>query len=89
MTQEEINKNYEKKIASLEKQVDDLTVFQKYVMGVLKLSRDTKFYFKGEVVFDKETRIGMFGKDTVKQQSAPTPTLAEVVTALKNYGLLS
>lgn len=50
-----------------------------------------RFAFKNNVFDDVsfKKRIGFFSKDPQLQQSAPTPTLSEVVTALKNYGLLS
>lgn len=74
-----------KRIEELEKQVKilvDVLIFVQY-------SSATRLNFKNEIVFDKQATIGFFGKDAVKQQTLASDTLANLLTALRNLGLIT
>lgn len=85
MTPEQRILQLENQVATLQK---DLKDFRDLFDSLFKGSSPTKLYFKNQITYDKESRVGFFGKDPAKQQSAPTPTVAEIKTALQNLGLL-
>lgn len=72
-----------KRVEELEKQVKILTE----VLIFVKDSSATRLNIKNEVAFVNGSAVGFYGKDPAKQQTATD--LATVITALKNYGLLT
>lgn len=76
----------EERIAQLEKELKEL---KDALSTIIQGSTPPRLYLKNQVQFDKGSVVGFFGKEPVKQQSAPTPTVAEIKTALQNLGLLS
>jgi hypothetical protein len=59
------------------------------LQDITKFNNATSFYFKDLVFFDKEGKVGFFGKDPVRQQTLASDTLANLLTALRNLGLIS
>lgn len=74
----------EEKILKLEKEVHDL---KSSLSALLAMSTPQRLYLKNQMQFDKGSQVGFYGKEPVKQQTATD--LATVITALKNYGLLT
>lgn len=52
-------------------------------------SNETKLYLKRQIAFDKQSIVGFYGKDPVKQQTLASDTLANLLTALRTLGLIS
>lgn len=52
-------------------------------------SNETKLYLKRQIAFDRQSIVGFYGKDPVKQQSLASDTLANLLTALRTLGLIS
>lgn len=76
----------EDKVMQLEKENRDMkNLFDSLFNG----SNETRIYFKRQIIFDKQSIIGFFGKDPVKQQTLASDTLANLLTALRNLGLIS
>jgi len=76
----------EDKVMQLEKENRDVkNLFDSLFNG----SNETRIYFKRQIIFDKQSIIGFFGKDPVKQQTLASDTLANLLTALRNLGLIS
>jgi len=74
----------------LKNRIDELEKQVKSLMEVLVFVKDssaTRLNIKNEVAFVAGSALGFYGKDPTKQQTATD--LATVITALKNYGLLS
>ena len=71
------------RIEMLEKEVKTLVE----VLVFVKESSAIRLNLKNEIFFATGSAIGFYGKDPAKQQTATD--LATVITALKNYGLLT
>lgn len=77
-------KSLEERLIQLEKENRQMrNLFDSLFSG----SNETRIYFKRQIIFDKQSIVGFFGKDPVKQQTATD--LATVITALRNLGLIS
>lgn len=89
----------EMRILQLEKTVTQLT---SVLSSILQNSTATKIYFKNQVQFDREGKVGFFGVDPVGKQSAITApsgggtvdsqartAIGTIITTLKNLGLTS
>lgn len=74
------------RIAELEKKVADLT---NALSSILANSTAAKISFKNEVQFSKLGKVGFFGKLPAGQQTLASDTLANLLTALRNLGLIS
>ena len=74
------------RIAELEKKVADLT---NALSSILANSTAAKISFKNEVQFSKLGEVGFFGKLPAGQQTLASDTLANLLTALRNLGLIS
>lgn len=74
------------RIQELEKTVRQLT---DVLSSILQNSTPVKVYFKNQVQFDKEGKVGFYGKDPVKQQSLASDTLANLLTALRTLGIIA
>lgn len=85
--------NTEQRIRMLETQIADqqrlILDLQNNLQDITKFNNSTKFYFKDLVFFDKEGKVGFFGKDPVRQQTLASDTLANLLIALRNLGLIS
>lgn len=85
--------NTDQRIKMLEAQVIDqqrlILELQNNMQDITKFNNSTKFYFKDQVFFDKEGKVGFFGKDPVRQQTLASDTLANLLIALRNLGLIS
>lgn len=57
------------RILELERQVK---ILKDVLSSILQNSNPTKIYFKNIVVFDREGKVGFFGAEPVKKQSAIT-----------------
>jgi hypothetical protein len=76
----------QKRIEQLEKEVKDL---RELFDSLFKGSNPTRLYLKYQVAYDKQSLVGFFGKDPVKQQTLASDTLANLLTALRTLGLIS
>lgn len=74
------------KIAELEKKVQVLT---DALSSILINSNAAKISFKNEVQFSKIGKVGFFGKLPAGQQTLASDTLANLLTALRNLGLIA
>ena len=74
----------QKKIEAQDQIIRDLLLFKDQI-NINKYP--TKTYFKNLIAYDKESLIGFYGKDPVKQQTATD--LATLITAMKAYGLIA
>lgn len=85
--------NTEQRIKMLEMQIVDqqrmILDLQNNLQDITKFNNSTKFYFKDQVFFDKEGKVGFFGKDPVRQQSLASDTLANLLTALRTLGIIA
>lgn len=82
----------EQKIIELEKIVADqdrvIKQLQNDMLEITKYNTATRFVFKDVVQFESGTKIGFFGKDPLAQQSLASDTLANLLTALRAYGII-
>lgn len=76
----------QRRIQQLETEVKEL---RELFDSLFKGSISTKLYLKYQVAFDKQSLVGFFGKDPVKQQTLASDTLANLLTALRTLGLIS
>jgi len=74
------------RIMELEKKVNDLT---NALSSILANSTAIKISFKNDVQFSKIGKVGFFGKTPAGQQTLASDTLANLLTALRNLGLIS
>ena len=85
--------NTDQRIKMLETQIADqqrmILELQNNMQDITKFNNSTKFYFKDQVFFDKEGKVGFFGKDPVRQQSLAADTLANLLTALRTLGIIA
>lgn len=77
--------NQELRIQELERQVSELKNLVDVVFQYNGLGRT---YLKNYIAFDKESMVGFYGKDPVAQQALASDTLANLLTALRNYGII-
>ena len=73
------------RIMELERKVNQLNSI---LSSIMQNSTATKIYFKNQVQFDSQSQVGFFGKDPIKQQSLASDTLANLLTALRAYGII-
>lgn len=88
MTQEQMIKkinDLENSNAELQRQVRDMN---NALMEITKFNTPTRFYFKDVIFFEQGCKMGFFGKDPVAQQSLASDTLANLLTALRTYGII-
>lgn len=75
----------EMRIMELEKKVNDLT---NVLSSILANGTAVKISFKNDVQFSKIGKVGFFGKTPAGQQTLASDTLANLLTALRAYGLI-
>lgn len=89
-------KNDQLKLVEFQKELDllknknlklerDITL----LTGIFKDSSPTKLVISAMLATQKESKMGFYGKDPVKQQSLASDTLANLLTALRTLGIIA
>lgn len=78
--------NQDLRIQQLEAEVKQL---REVIDSVFQYNGQGRTYLKNIIVIDKEAKVGFFGKDPAGKQTLASDTLANLLTALRNLGLIS
>ena len=78
--------NQDQRIQKLENEVKQM---REILDSVFQYNGQGRTFLKNIIVFDKESKVGFFGKEPVVKQALASDTLANLLTALRTLGLIS